>query len=203
MNDSVQKRTPWSYITASTGATRRANEVIAAGVWLKEIDTGLFTLRASGDAAVLNKALEQHLGLTLPERLSFNQRDDHALYWMTPDEWLLSCPYKSLVQLEADLQSAVKTHHVALVDVSSAYCQFSLGGERAIDLLKKSTGYDVHPRNLPIGKVVNTTFAKTQVTLAATDQQTYRLLVRRSFADYLWLWLQRSSKDHGLEVKTA
>ena len=201
MNNS--KRTPWSHVGDQLGKPRSMSEAIADGVQLREIDTGILTLRASADAPALSKALDKTLGLTLPKRLAMTASKSHTIYWMSPDEWLLTCPYDVIDQLLAYLKSATANHHVAVVDVSSAYCQLNLSGDHAIDVLRKSTAYDVHERNFPKGKVVNTTFAKAQATLAAIDQDNYQLFVRRSFADYLWLWLQRSAREFGLDVKTA
>ena len=199
----TSKRTPWSHVADQAGKPRSVSETIADGVQLCEIDTGILTLRASADASALSAALDKSLGLKLPERLAMTAGKGHTIYWMSPDEWLLTCPYDVIDQLLADLKSATANHHVAVVNVSSAYCQLNLSGDHAIDVLKKSTTYDVHERNFPKGKVVNTTFAKAQATLAAIDQDSYQLFVRRSFADYLWLWLQRSAREFGLDVKTA
>ena len=201
MNNS--KRTPWSHVGDQLRKQSSAAEVVADGVQLREIDTGILTLRASTDAPVLSKALDKTLGLKLPERLAMTASKGHTIYWMSPDEWLLTCPYKVVDELLAYLRSATANHHVAIVNVSSAYCQSNLSGDHAIDVLKKSTTYDVHERNFPKGKVVNTTFSKAQATLAAIDQDNYQLFVRRSFADYIWLWLQRSAREFGLDVKTA
>lgn len=201
MNNS--KRTPWSHVGDRLVKPRSMSETIANGVQLSEIDTGIVTLRASADAPALSKALDKTLGLKLPERLAMAAGEGHTIYWMSPDEWLLTCPYDVIDQLLAYLKSATANHHVAVVNVSSAYCQLNLSGDHAIDVLRKSTAYDVHERNFPKGKVVNTTFAKAQATLAVIDQDSYQLFVRRSFADYLWLWLQRSAREFGLDVKTA
>ena len=201
MNSS--KRTPWSHVGEQLGKRRTVAETIAPGVQLQEVDSGILTLRAAADASVLSKALDKTPGLKLPEQLAFTSSKGHAIYWMSPDEWLLTCPYDVVDQLAAYVKTATESHHVAVVNVSSAYCQLTISGDHAMDVLKKSTTYDVHERNLSKGKVVNTTFAKAQATLAAIDKDTYQLFVRRSFADYLWLWLQRSAREFGLDVKTA
>ncbi len=197
------KRTPWSHVGDQLRKPRSIAETIADGVHLREIDSGILTLRAASGAPALSNALNKTLGLDLPERLAWTAGKGHAIYWMSPDEWLLSCPYDVVDPLAAYLRSATASQHVAIVNVSSAYCQLNICGNHAVDVLKKSTAYDVHDRNFPKGKVVNTTFAKAQATLAAIDQDNYQLFVRRSFADYLWLWLQRSAREFGLDVETA
>ncbi len=75
------------------------------------------------------------------------------------------------------------------------------GGERVLDLLMKSTPIDVHLSQFPIGKVVSTVFAKAGGSLRRIDTNCFELLLRRSFADYIWLWIQDASKEFGLSVE--
>ena len=69
------------------------------------------------------------------------------------------------------------------------------------DVLMKSTSYDVHPDNFPVGKAVGTVFAKSQLVIRHTAEDTWELLIRRSFSDYWWLWLQDASAEFGLSVQ--
>ena len=43
-------------------------------------------------------------------------------------------------------------------------------------------------------------FAKSQCVIRHTGEDTWELVVRRSFADYFWLWLQDASAEYGLQV---
>jgi sarcosine oxidase subunit gamma len=88
---------------------------------------------------------------------------------------------------------------IAVVNVTGGYSVLHLGGMRAVDVLKKSTPYDVHPINFPEAKVVNTTFAKSQATLRAM-RTGYEIIVRRSFADYVWIWIHVAAEEYGLDV---
>ena len=57
------------------------------------------------------------------------------------------------------------------------------------------------PHGLPVGKVVGTGFAKTNVLLRRIETERVELVVRRSYADYLWTWLQRAAGPSGLTVE--
>ncbi|MDO9323257.1 MAG: sarcosine oxidase subunit gamma family protein, partial [Pseudomonas sp.] len=48
---------------------------------------------------------------------------------------------------------------------------------------------------------VGTVFAKSQLVIRHTGEETWELLVRRSFSDYFWLWLQDASREYGLAVE--
>ncbi|RML93225.1 Sarcosine oxidase, gamma subunit, partial [Pseudomonas syringae pv. maculicola] len=76
-----------------------------------------------------------------------------------------------------------------------------LTGPKVRQVLMKSTSYDVHPDNFPVGKAVGTVFAKSQLVIRRTGEETWELLIRRSFSDYWWLWLQDASAEYGLSIQ--
>lgn len=163
--------------------------------------TGLLVLRAGRSASVLSDAMNMQLKMTLPDRLQSQQTNRCCIRWMSPDEWLLSCPLDECYAIEQALRAAVPAEQlVAIVNVSGGYSVLRLSGSDAVNVLKKSMAYDIHPDHFSIGKVVNTTMAKTQVTLRALPEQAYELVVRRSYADYAWLWLQRAGSEYGLQT---
>ena len=168
--------------------------------------TGLLIIRAGTAADAVSNALQAHCALPLSTRLQSIVQDVHCIRWMSPDCWLLSCPVHQCHAIERALRDAV-SGHMAIVNVSGGYTCLELSGRHACDVLKKSTGYDTHPDHLTPGKVVNTTFAKAQVTLRCVDvtegrqgdiDGCYELIVRRSFSDYVWLWIQRAAAEYGL-----
>jgi len=75
-----------------------------------------------------------------------------------------------------------------------------LSGTGVAELMQKSTVYDCHDSNFPVGKVVQTTFAKTGTTMCKLEDGSYDLVIRRSFSDYFFLWLQDASDEYGLSV---
>lgn len=164
--------------------------------------SGLLTLRAASEAKSVGDALQAHCQIGLPQRLASQTAGSCCIRWMSPDEWLLSCPLDEAFSIEQHLRETVDGHF-AVVNVSGGYSIFELQGHEARSVLMKSTGYDVHPDHFPVGKVVNTTFAKTQVTLRALAVDHYEIIVRRSFSDYLWMWLQRAGKEYGMVFRAA
>ena len=183
---------------------KAASGAVASSVMLEEAAvTGILVLRADTASDPLNKALRSMLKLELPGRLeSQSEGERYCIRWMSPDEWMLTCPLNEAFDVERKLRAAVDGH-MAIVNVSGGYGLLTLSGENALNVLKKSTAYDVHSDNFEPGKVVNTVMAKAQVTLRAKPDGCYEIIVRRSFADYLWLWLQRAGKEYGLEAFSA
>jgi len=163
---------------------------------------GLLLLRANTGAAALSAALQSRCGLARSERLKSTEHARYCVRWMSPDCWLLSCPLEEAFEIETALRDAVN-EPIAIVNVSGGYSVLHLCGADAQHVLMKSTGYDTHPEHFVEGKVVNTTFAKAQVTLRAIsvdeDNARYEIVVRRSFADYMLTWLQRAGQEYGLK----
>ncbi|MFK7854673.1 MAG: sarcosine oxidase subunit gamma [Granulosicoccus sp.] len=188
---------------ASDSSTSSPGTLASTSVSLLERPVvGLLTLRAVASKDELNDALQKRFSINLPATLSCHSEGDYCVRWISPDEWLLSCPLDKAYAVEHDIRELVGGS-IAIVNVSGAYSILELEGKDAINVLKKSTPYDVSEKNFSTDKVVNTTFAKTQLTLRVIQPDRYELIVRRSYADYLWLWLQRAGKEYTLQAHAA
>lgn len=171
-----------------------------AGVTLQEKAlVGHLVLRGKADEPAFTSAINAVFGVGLPERLTGSGEGDTVIRWISPDEWLVTLPAEQSYEKELALQSA-SAGHFAVVNVSGGQTLLLLSGQKAGEVLQKSTSYDIHKSNFPIGKTVTTTFAKTQVVLSRIGEDRWELIVRRSFADYLWLWLQDACAEFGLAV---
>lgn len=155
---------------------------------LQEKPFGHLVIRASTDLKGLKPALKKVTGLSLPETLSSNENEKYSINWITPDEFLLLVPEKTEFEVENKLRKILKGHY-AIVNLTGGQTLLELSGEHAETILKKSTSYDIHPSNFPIGKVVTTIFAKSQAVLRRTGDECFQLIIRRSFSDYLWQWI--------------
>jgi len=104
--------------------------------------------------------------------------------WLGPDEWLV------LGGREQDSPDAL-----AAVDVSANRVCLELAGPGAADVLSCGCALDLHPSVFPPGRCAQTLLARAQVILYRTDEHTFRLLVRPSYADYLRAWLRDAMVD--------
>ncbi len=149
--------------------------------------------------AAVNKAF----GVGLPgEPLSFTSRDKVTIYWLAPDEWLAIVDYSQL----ATKQHAFLGHyagHCSVVDVSGGQTLLLLSGDAVQQLLQKACVYDVHPDCFPVGKCVQTNFAKATALIAKRSAQQYELVIRRSFADYIYYWLADAACEYGFSAQAV
>jgi len=172
-----------------------------AGVKLRDRKLlGHLTLRGNGHDPAFAEGVAKAVGLELPGALALVSRGETSLQWLGPDEWLLIVPAGEEVATENRLREALAGQHIAVVNVSGGQSLLELSGPNVRQVLMKSTSYDVHPDNFPVGKAVGTVFAKSQLVIRRPSEDVWELLVRRSFSDYWWLWLQDASAEYGLEI---
>lgn len=172
------------------------------GVTLREKKfLGHLTIRGDGHDPAFASGVFKAIGLELPVALTVVANGDMSLQWLGPDEWLLIVPGGQEVAVENALREALEGQHIQVVNVSGGQTLLVLEGPKVRDVLMKSTSYDVHPNNFPVGKAVGTVFAKSQLVIRRTGEETWELLIRRSFSDYWWLWLQDASAEYGLAIE--
>lgn len=207
--EAIPAHTPLQHVGLAELASTTAQQT--AGIELQELPvTGQLILRVRGDLKAASEAIRGVLGADLPNELQFNEATTDTgrilIAWLSPDEWRIHCDLSAAYQLEESLRSAmadVPDTSMAVVNVSGGFTVLSLAGADVVSLMKKSTGYDVRESNFPVGKVVGTTFAKATVTLLKRADNQWQIWVRRSFADYVWLWLQDASREYGLKIHNA
>ncbi len=196
----AKAESPLSHVT-SLDATHDKKvddtKIDSAGVLLRE-DKYLGHLLIRGNSAdeAFNTAINHVLGAGLPKILQCVYVNDLSIRWVSPDEWLVICPGDKAYDLENQLRAAMQGHY-AIVNVSGGQTLLILSGKNARDVLMKSTAYDVDDSHFPVGKAVTSTFAKSQALICRQSEEVWELVIRRSFADYIWLWLEDASREFG------
>lgn len=206
-NVNVYKQRPESAVSAESPLFHASlHELVGkgpatAGVTLRENKLlGHLTLRGDAKDPAFAGGVHSALGMELPAALTLVSNGASSLQWLAPDEWLLIVPRGEEFATEQKLREALVGLHLSIVNVSGGQTLLELSGKRVREVLMKSTSYDVHPNNFPVGKAVATHFAKSQLVIRHTGEDTWELVVRRSFSDYFWLWLQDASAEYGLRI---
>ena len=91
-----------------------------------------------------------------------------------------------------------RTCHAQIVDNSGGYTGLELRGEAVATVLRHLTPYPVE--NLAAGEVIGTVMEAAHITLHKHGATHYSLIIRRSFADYVWKLLAKASRPYGLAV---
>ncbi|MBB1488900.1 sarcosine oxidase subunit gamma [Oceanospirillum sediminis] len=171
------------------------------GVHLRENKLlGHLTLRCNQSNSEQLAAVVRVLDVALPlQPLTSVEKGDVSIRWMSPDEWLIIVPGEKAFEVESRFRDEMEGHY-SLVNSSGGSTVLELSGNNVVDMLKKSTPIDLHPKEFPVGKVVSTVFAKSTAIIRRTGDKRFELVIRRSFADYVWLWIQDASREYGLVV---
>lgn len=116
---------------------------------------------------------------------------DFRIYWLGPDEWLVVTPAAQQDQVKAELLASLKGVFCAVVDNSSGLTMLHITGDNAAALLATDCPFDLHPREFKPGQCAQTRLARAGMTISPlADGAGFEVIIRRSFADYLLLWLQ-------------
>lgn len=171
-------------------------------VYLRELKLrGHLVLRGKIENSGFTQGVESVLKMALPTRLQMVEKDGVSIRWISPDEWLVVVPGDQTFTIESELVAAVQGH-CAIVNVSGGQTILQLSGSEVQSVLQKSLPLDIHRSVFPVGKVASTVFAKTQTVIARTAENEWQLVIRRSFSDYVWLWLQDCCAPLSLVVET-
>ena len=123
---------------------------------------------------------------------------DLTILWLGPDEWLILSPPEAETAIIARLREALAGIHAAVTDVSGNLAQLRLAGNHARDVLTKGCSLDLHPRRFQPGQCAQTLILRCGIILHQIDDRpSYDLLPRRSFAEYLWMWLIDAMAEYG------
>jgi len=153
---------------------------------------GYLNLRARDNNTGFLAATLKVLGCEPPTAVNtVIESGDYRIYWLGPDEWLVVTPGGQQDQVKAELLASMKGVFCAVVDNSSGLTMLHITGDNAAALLATDCPLDLHPREFKPGQCAQTRLAKAGMTISPlADGAGFEVIIRRSFADYLLLWLQ-------------
>ncbi|MFT5136429.1 MAG: sarcosine oxidase subunit gamma [Arenicella sp.] len=158
---------------------------------------GLVNLRGSLDNPDFVKAVEGVLNTSLKmQNNSFVETKEFTILWFGPTEWMIVTAAGKQSALVAALRASLADTFAAVTDVSGGNTIIEISGRCARELLACGSMVDFHETEFSQGQCVQTLFAKTNVAVYQTGQEDiFRMIVRRSFSDYLGTWLVDAQKS--------
>ncbi len=178
--------------------------VEAAGVRMgEERFRGQIALRGDASSETFVDAVKEIFGVNVPVKPNTTSMPGSARYllWLGPDEWLAIVPDGTESETVAAFKQRMEGEHFAVTDVSGSRTVITLAGERAREVLMKGTSLDLHPKVFGPGQCAQASMARCHMLLhQTTDEPSYEIYVHRSFADYLWRWLEDAAREYGVAV---
>jgi len=172
----------------------------------------ILNLRGNPSDQTFMQAAGQALGAALPVIANSSLSIEGAeVLWLGPDEWWIISRVDASESAEPAqrLRDALGNVHAAVTEMGDSRVCLQVSGPKARDLLAKGTSLDLHPGVFGgPGHCAQTHLAKTIVVLHQTsedpqDGPTFEIFVLRSFADYLWRWLEDAAQEFGAAILKA
>ncbi len=198
MSDHIRRESP---LVGHKLAARARPTHPGTGVVLRErAFLGHINLRGDSQDPAFFKAVRAALALELP-RFPNTAATGNGLvaYWLGPDEWLIVTPEDREVEVAEALRAACSGPWVSVVEVGGGQTVLELRGPGVREVLAKGVPLDLHPRAFADGQCAQTHCAKAPLLLRPLDDG-IEVIVRRSFADYFFQWLEEAAHDLGLGI---
>jgi len=173
-------------------------QIKSANINLEFMDfIGKINLRINSDDSDTLNRVSAYLGYDLPKSSGeVSTNDETRTAWLGPNEFLIQCSEDKKDKLITDLNTNLTDKFFALTDVSDYYITIRLSGVNSIDVLEKGC-----PLNFKDYLQNKNTCAQSYISKGTvlidrlSDDKVFDILIRWSFADYLWEWLSDSCSE--------
>ncbi len=187
----------------------------AAGVALAERPhRGMVTLRLDPSDETATNAFAEAFGFALPTRPNTSAGNGEAsALWLGPDEWWLVAPGPGYrpgpeagPELADKVRAALADGFAAVTEVGEGRTCIRMAGPKARALLQKGCPLDLHSRAFGAGQCAQTILAKATVAIhlvadeSVAEGPAFEVYVLRSFAEYLWAWIEDAGREYGITV---
>jgi sarcosine oxidase subunit gamma len=180
---------------------RRVTTEVAGSDWLRALPPATrFILH--GDAEARRRAATVWGIAGSEDPLRAEVAADRASLWLGPDEYLLidsgaaAGSDAHAADLALRLEAAMGTVPHALVDVSHRQTAIEVHGLHAAAILNGACPLDLDISRCPVGYCTRTVFAKADIVLWRTGEQSFHVEVWRSFSDYVTGLLAVIAQDY-------
>lgn len=144
------------------------------------------------------KAFESFVGVKIPTKSWDNaSSDDYTVFWTSPDEWIVVGAKGKEADMIKGLEKALKGISSSVVNVSDYYLNMTLKGSDVVEVLEKFMVIDLHDSVFVDGSSTMAKLNKGIVHVHRIKKDEWNLLVRFSFAEYIYDLFDKASKDLG------
>ena len=196
VNDVVRR----SALADVVGRNRLSTDEKAMVVACEQPFQSHINLRLDPDDVVSLSRVDKLLGVDLPRSPNtIASGQDFLTIWLGPDEWLLVGARELGISIALSLRRILNTQCAAVTEVGSGQTIIRLRGSATSDLLVRGCMLDLGSTAFSPGVCAQTGLAGVPVLLVSIDSEpTIDLIVRRSFATYLWAWIHDAGREFGL-----
>ena len=175
------------------------NDKSYPGLQMREVKP-VMKLIIRGKKRQFLSAVGKSLNLLLPNEANTSSRSDQlTALWLSPDEWMIFSNEilktdDNNYHVEKLLNKNIcKTNLGAVTDVTDQFILISLKGDKIFDLFETGSPFNFNNFKSKKGLVTQTILTKIDIIVHNQDINDVNLLVRRSFSDHLFSWMNDSA----------
>ena len=202
MVETYQRRSALAHLGLVARAATSAKA--AAGVTMSEVaHRTIINIRGTASDHAFASAVQSATGVALPGNANtVSVAGSRQILWLGPNEWWVTGADGEADFLAETLRAAFVGQHATACDVSESRAIIVLKGPKARDVLMRGVSLDLHPRAFSVGQCAQTGVSRANALLHLVDDApTFEVYVLKSFADYLWRWLEKAAVDFDLAIE--
>tara|TARA_B100000767_G_C19461374_1_gene408211 strand:- start:82 stop:645 length:564 start_codon:yes stop_codon:yes gene_type:complete len=145
-------------------------------------------------------AIGKNLNMLLPtEANTSTSGESLTAFWLSPDEWMLISnevikkDTNTYATEDSLFNSISKNNLGAVTDVSDQFVMIKIKGGKIFDLFATGSPFNFNEFKSKKGSVVQTILSHIDVIIHHKEINEVNLLVRRSFSQHLYSWLNDSA----------
>jgi len=145
-------------------------------------------------------AIGKNLNMILPTEANTSTSGEAlTALWLSPDEWMLLSnkavsETTNTYEVEDNLINNIsKVNLGAVTDVSDQFVMINIKGNKVFDLFATGSPFNFNEFKDKKGSVVQTILSHIDVIIHLTEINEVNLLVRRSFSEHLYSWINDSA----------
>lgn len=172
---------------------------VESAIDLKVQNAGLlniFNLRGSQRSSIFRKNVQDILNIEMPNRTGFFETNEkNYLLQTSPDEWLILSDSIEIIPQINELEKKLTKTHFALTNLTDQFQVIYISGEKSRWVLSKGCHIDLDQSIFGPKNCTQTNLALVDITIFCTAKNSFTMLFRNSFANYILDWLQDASFD--------
>ena len=151
------------------------------------------SLESTIDLKVQNAGL---LNIELPNRTGiFETNEKNYLLQTSPDDWLILSDSNEILPQINELEKKLTKTHFSLTNLTDQFQVIYISGEKSRWVLSKGCHIDLDQSIFGPKNCAQTNLALVDITIFCTAKNSFTMLFRNSFANYILDWLQDASFD--------
>ena len=175
------------------------NQIKFNDISIREVSP-IMKLNLRGKKREFFTTVGKHLDMILPTEANTSSSSSKLTsIWLSPDEWMVVSndtikKDTNKYELEENLYNSIsKTNLGAVVDVTDQFTMLELEGSKIYELFSSGSPFNFNEFKEKKGSTTQTLLSNIDVIIHNKGENLVNLLVRRSFSEHLFSWINDSA----------